>query len=172
MFSFPTARPTVCIWMMVVFHFIEYSGGQVPKYISMMAMQTDVQLKMVWNKIKERSIIVWVNFTKRMTSFFLIVPTSKNWQTSVKTCKTVAVLPIMSKVMLMCWSLPGGRPGLIFPYVWKYQPSYCYFKPYGNFNKDFNKIWTMSLFELWQCQVVLYHEFLVAIVFRGIIHSI
>ena len=27
--------------------------------------------------------------------------------------------------------LSVGRPGLIFPYmyVWKYQPSYCYFKP-------------------------------------------
>ena len=62
--------------------------------------------------------------------------------------------------------ITGGRPGLIFPYVvWKYQTTYCYFKPYGNFN-------TMSLFELWQCQVVVYHAFLLAIVFRGVIHSI
>ena len=39
-----------------------------------------------------------------------------------------------------CTPLSGGRLNLIFPYVWKYRPSYCYFKPYGNFNKDFNKL--------------------------------
>ena len=37
-------------------------------------------------------------------------------------------------------SRASGRPGLISICIWKYQPSYCYFNLYGNFNTDFNKL--------------------------------